>query len=135
MPDFAGQVVVDVEKRKFDVDGKPFPWYLEDKEPEVKWLRDDLSSVKVTIFAHEGFSCEGIGKSPVIAGIEFPWYITEDGFEYRAARGHVPTVTLAFLARQVLGIGQEDLRPGIYSFNGDRVARGCHDTEDSVYHA
>jgi hypothetical protein len=41
------------------------------------------------------------GHIPVIGGVEFPWYLTGDGFVARSAWKNLMTVTLSFLSSRV----------------------------------
>lgn len=95
----------------FEVDGEKFPFYISQRGPIVDRLADDLYTVDIEIFAmdcetkrnvpvtqQEYMSCQ-----PVINGWEFPWFTTVDGWTMRCSSRTIPTVCLAFLARDVNG--------------------------------
>lgn len=95
------------------VDGKPFPWLITESGPSVRKLGSDCYLVRVEIFVAtssgdtrpETFYHQADGASPVILGQEFPWPISEDGFEYHSGGStEIPTVTLEFFARSAEGI-------------------------------
>lgn len=104
-------------EHRFDVDGKPFPWVLpEDHGVVFTRLLDDLWRIDIQFFAiptnglkpviPEGesvvFSQVFRGwQQPVIAGIEFPWVISDDGVAFQCGGKILPRVTLAFFARDV----------------------------------
>jgi hypothetical protein len=120
MPRIAESVVADLSREGLDVfrvDGEPFPWWISEKGPQATRLADDLYSVRVSIFGvtdslPETFYHEGLSPSdnsgwaqPVIQGIEFPWYISSDGFTYRSGgSSEIPVVELEFFAKSVEGI-------------------------------
>lgn len=122
-PTIAKTVVCDLtktDKDVFMVDGKPFPWWIDEKGPQVTKLADDLYAVAVDIlvvsatgndtpetFHHDGFG-NNTWPQPIINGIEFPWYISQDGFTYRANCRICPVVELAFFAQSVTGIEIHD---------------------------
>lgn len=91
----------------FDVDGAEFPWYVTEAGPRVTRLADDVYAVHVEIFCMDkktrgiSFTMTGDSHIPVIGGVEFPWYITEDGFVLKSEWKSLPTVTLSFLANHV----------------------------------
>lgn len=95
----------------FDVDGAEFPWYITKAGPRVTRLMDDFYSVHVEIFCvdketHDmsfAFTATDDKGSyaPVICGIEFPWYLTENGFVFSSSKKSLPTVALSFFASQV----------------------------------
>lgn len=114
----------------FDVDGAEFPWHITEAGPRVTRLMDDFYAVNVGILClnketrEVSFAAVGnMGRIPVIGGVEFPWYITEDGFVFRQSSKTVPSVTLSFLASQVdvEGIPMIDARE-TYDNGGNRVA-------------
>ncbi len=96
------------------VDGKPFPWLITESGPSVRKLGSDCYLVRVEIFVvatssndarPETFYHGVDGDYLVILGQEFPWLISEDGFEYRSGGiAEIPTVTLEFFARSAEGI-------------------------------
>lgn len=104
----------------FSVDGRPFPWPLAE-EPTTSLTEHGLHKVHVEfhpapvvplgeapIFCHGPFT----SSVPTIQGAEFPWFITPDGFTYRA-HDHLssPVLSLAFLAVCVVGI--RCVEPGV----------------------
>lgn len=103
-------------KASFCVDGKPFPWWISEEGATAQKLMADLYLVHVNIFCVSTFYHEGLEPSdgggwaqPVMQGIEFPWYISSDGFTYHSRGGReVPTVELAFLAESVQGMEVTD---------------------------
>jgi hypothetical protein len=93
----------------FDVDGAEFPWYITEAGPRVTRLMDAFYAVHVEMFCVDkenghilSFSTTGDRNTiPVIGGVEFPWFLTEDGFVTRSAWKSLMTVTLSFLSSQV----------------------------------
>jgi hypothetical protein len=120
MPHMAESVVVDLSRQgrdMFCVDDEPFPWWVSEEGPFARKLADDLYLVHVEIicttvtpgdgrpeqFYHEDLGT-GFWPQPVLLGVEFPWWISEDGFTYRSSGHHLPTVELEFFAKSVEGI-------------------------------
>jgi hypothetical protein len=120
MPRIAESVVVDLSRKgrdMFCVDGDPFPWWISEEGPQVTRIADDLYSVWVGILGflsghsgdaaltHGGLQGDEGWPQPVIIGIEFPWYISSDGFTYRSGgSSEVPVVELEFFTKSVEGI-------------------------------
>lgn len=95
-------------EHRFDVDDKPFPFYITPAGPKFARYRDDLYRVTVTIIAvaRSARSTFEIQAEPcvdvLICGRAFPWTIDDDGVRYTTGgRTDLPTVTLSFLAAHV----------------------------------
>lgn len=111
-------------EHRFDVDGEPFPWAMQEGNPSFTRLTDDLWSIAVTMFpmlsrTHQLVTVEvdeeynGLARL-VVGGEVFPWEISpNDGFTIRCARNGPTTVRVAFLVRKVdTDAVVVDVRPG-----------------------
>lgn len=112
MPTIAKTVVFNAEEFVFDVDGKPFPWHLpEHPQVSARKITDGLYAVELAFMAvirdHETspLSFEQTEwDQPFICGIEFPWWIDEDGVKFTVCRTDISMVELTFFAEHVEGI-------------------------------
>ena len=105
----------------FLVDGGEFPWFISERGAVIKRLADDMYTVGVEIFLidkneHEGvfrhpylpfgYTADGgvsVPNIPVIDGTEFPWLMTEDGWQLSCGHKTLPTLKLTFFAHHVSG--------------------------------
>jgi hypothetical protein len=122
----------------FTVDGEDFPWYISERGPIVKRLRDDLYSIDVEIYElsksdKECLSFEyrrddacSVPYIPVIGGKDFPWLLTADEMTLTFGHKILPMLHLAFFAHEVdANIPVEDCRPDpqdVYCGGGNRIA-------------
>lgn len=112
---FADTVVFRAAERRFDVDGKPFPYHMSVAGPKFNRLAEKWS-VSVALFptlladTGEFVELDAVvedGPGPrllprlLIGGQPFPWTITDAGVCIRAGRTRVTVIELAFLARSV----------------------------------
>jgi len=95
-------------EHRFDVDGQPFPWLLTEDGATFTRLADDLYLCHIHIvlvrqadMAWLTFSHENQDPAPMLGDTPFPWWISEDGFTYRASKKTIPTLELSFLAVSV----------------------------------
>lgn len=111
-PRIAKTAVLNVEDVVFDVDGRPFPWWLpEGVYPRARKRTDDFYVVDVQFLAvirdHEKTPCsfeQTEWEQPIINGVEFPWAIDETGVTFTVTRTDIPCVSLAFFAEHVVGM-------------------------------
>lgn len=101
----------ELPEHRFDVEGEPFPWAMQEGNPSFTRLTDNLWSIAVTMFpmlsrTHQLVTVEvdeqydGLARL-VVGGEVFPWAISDDGFAIRCARNGPTTVRVAFLVRKV----------------------------------
>ena len=87
----------------FDVDGKPFPFFITTDGPKFTQLEGGLFEVAVTIIGlmsyDEPHFVVGPGHAFRINGVAFPWHVSKAGITYRSS--DIATVSLAFLAQSV----------------------------------
>jgi len=89
----------------FEVDGEEFPWWITEKGPKVAHLQD-MYAVTVEIYCIDRKTLRDVPFSttgdhnhiPVFGGVEFPWYITQDGYTYHQRDDIVSYVELTFIA-------------------------------------
>lgn len=115
----------------FEVDGKPFPWFLTERGAAFALGSSGLYIVRVEIFVLRrdneslifGTFSHSHGQLPVIDGIEFPWWVTEAGLMYVSSRKDAPVVRLSFLAEhldtdtEIAGAGD------VFEMTGNLIAR------------
>lgn len=136
IPKLADSVVHSAEKFELLVDETPFPWLISYAGPRFARLRDDLYRVDVSIFTmtakDRGFGpisfFDHEGQTPMIAGVAFPWIITEDGISYHRSRTTVPTIRLGFFARTVVS---DKKIPDLRSFR--HGSKSIHDVEGNYW--
>lgn len=116
MTRLAKTVVFNADEYIFDVDGKPFPWYLPENElPRARKIDDGFYEIDVTFMAvvkdHPQTPCsfeQTEWEQPFICGIEFPWWIHADGVTFTAKHGEILLVALTFFTESVEGMEVAD---------------------------
>jgi hypothetical protein len=108
----ANQPPGDHPEHRFDVDGKPFPWLIDEAGATFRHhAAGDMYECRVSIipilasdhgcpmtFEHHYAPANNY---PVIAGLRFPWTVTAAGIMYRCSVHAGPRVELAFYAEHV----------------------------------
>ena len=109
MPKMADTVVIRKDDYQFLVDGEDFPWHISASGPLVSKLHDDLYAIQVDIFPIDVKTHESLpfttadGYLPCLGGVEFPWYISEDGYSFKSSKKNFAVLSLTFIARHVDG--------------------------------
>jgi hypothetical protein len=137
----ADSVVCRNAEYRLEVDGRPFPWHIDERGPRFTRLLDDLYRVDLTVLcvrrdrsddsgSYETFDDSFYGR-PIIAGLPFPWEITSEGVSYNRSRTTIATVRLAFFAKDVDTDGEVfDVRRHdhtIHGLNGDLYHESARD--------
>lgn len=145
---FARDVVVKTDPYSFMVDGDEFPWWLSQRGPLVERVSDGLYTVDVEIclldknehpgvFPHPYLAfgylahASSVPNIPLIAGEEFPWLLTGDGWTLTCGHKQMPKLRVSFYALNVSGDVEiadrrsEFVGEDIYCNGGDLIRQGA----------
>ncbi|UGT65310.1 hypothetical protein LTT66_18240 [Nocardia gipuzkoensis] len=104
MPDLANLVTMDPKRRKLLIDGREFPWLINEDGVTLNNLppSSKLASVTLTFFPRD-VEVDQAEKKLIVDGEEFPWLINENGptVSNLDVPDELTSVTLTFYARDV----------------------------------